>query len=176
MTQHNKNLVVAAYDYLYENDQLNVLYNILDQIQKSHVDINLNKDNIFYTNKDKNININLVYNQYLYHTIATRDFNDQLLLSLVFSKKITHPLPSHWRKLLKNNGFELNNFISAFNFTFFVIKKYIKNIYLILKSFIYHIYKNPCYIFPNNYIQFCDINEQKMMLEMVYCKMSGYII
>ena len=109
MTQRNKNLVVAAYDYLYENDQLNVLYNILDQIQKSHIYLNSKKNSFFYTNTIKNVDF--VYNQYLFHTVATRDLNDQLLLSIVFSKKITHPLPSHWIKILKKNLLK-NHFLS----------------------------------------------------------------
>ena len=162
MTQHKKKLIVAAYDYLYENNQLNILYDILDQIQKSHTFISNTKSNYFYTNTKKNIDF--VYNQYLYHTVATRDFNDQLLLSIVFSKKITHPLPSHWIKILKKNNFPVNNLISSFNFIFFVIKKLLININISTKSFIINIYKNPSNLFPENYVQFCDINKQSLPL------------
>ena len=163
MTQRNKNLVVAAYDYLYENDQLNVLYNILDQIQKSHIYLKSKKNSFFYTNTIKNVDF--VYNQYLFHTVATRDLNDQLLLSLVFSKKITHPLPSHWIKILKKNNFAVNSIISRFNFLIFLLKKYFINIYLSLKSLKNNIYKNPCNLFPENYIQFCDITKQSLPLQ-----------
>ena len=50
MNPHDKKLVVSAYDYLYENDKLNILYNTLDQIQKSHIYINTTNENFFYTN------------------------------------------------------------------------------------------------------------------------------
>lgn len=162
MTQRNKNLVVAAYDYLYENDQLNVLYNILDQIQKSHIYLKSKKNSFFYTNTIKNVDF--VYNQYLFHTVATRDLNDQLLLSIVFSKKITHPLPSHWVKILKKNNFAVNSIISRIKFLIFLLKMYLINIYLSLKSFKNNIFKNPCNSFPENYIQFCDITKQSLPL------------
>jgi polysaccharide biosynthesis PFTS motif protein len=162
MTHRNKNLVIAAYDYLFENDRLKELYNILDQIQKSHIYIN-NKDNsFFFTNTTKNIDY--VYNQYLFNNIATRDLNEQLLLSLVFSKKITHPLPPHWIKILKNNNLAVNSIISRFNFLIFLLKKYLVNFYLSLKSLKNNVYKNPCNLFPENYIQFCDITKQSLPL------------
>jgi polysaccharide biosynthesis PFTS motif protein len=160
MTQRNKNLVVEAYDYLYENDRLNVLYNTLDQIQKSHINLNCKKNRFFYTNTTENLDF--IYNQFLFHTIATRDLNDQLLLSLVFAKKITHPLPLHWIKILKQNNFAVNCFISRLNFIIFVLKKYFINFFLTLKSFKNNIYKNQCNLFPENYIQFCDITKQSL--------------
>jgi polysaccharide biosynthesis PFTS motif protein len=155
MTQPNKQLVIDAYKSLYDNNRLYIIYDILNNLQKTFVFNRSYKYNYIY--KHTAPNLNLIFNQYLYAELITRDFNSQLLLSVCYSKKITHPLPRKWRKLLINNSCPVNIPASAFNYFLYSLNKYLKNIYSIFSSYYHHIYKNHCKEFPENYIEFCDI-------------------
>ena len=158
---NNKKKVIDAYNYLYENDQLSVIYKILSNLQNtSPFVINGNKKSNLYPNIGNKIEV--VLKQYLYSELITKDFNDQLLRSLVFSKNITHPLPKKWRKVLIQNSVKVNNFISCVNFIYFSCKLFIQNIYKVFSVYKHKIYKNKCDYFPVDYIELCDISEHAL--------------
>lgn len=159
MTQHNnRKNVIEAYNYLYEKNQLGILYNVLSKLQKT-VPFNTNTFNrpYFYPNIEKKLGI--IYTQYLYSELITRDFNDQLLLSLAFSKKISHPLPSQWRAIITQNSIKVNNVLSGLNFALFSLNKLLKNYKSILSLFKHKIFNNKCDSFPTDYIELCDISK-----------------
>lgn len=153
--------VIEAYEYLYDNNKLSLVYNLLNEMQDTFpFDKKPKHDKTIYPNIDYDLQI--IIKQYLYSELITKDFNDQLLLAIVFSKKITHPLPKKWRDLLIQNSLNIDIFVSKKNFLSFVMKKFLNNFFKILSVYKHKIFYNNCDYFPSNYIQLCDISAQSL--------------
>jgi len=105
-------------------------------------------------------NTEIILRQYLIKLLLGENLNKAILLSLSTQKKIIYPLPHVWRKIMIEDGFLINNFLSAIVWILFVAKTFSKEI---IKFFL-DLFKNLFFIFfsknkkTDKFVYFSDLS------------------
>lgn len=130
-----KKKIKEAHNYLIKSGELKIIDKIRYEIEKTKIEINLNKFDYLKNNFYPEKNLDITYTQILHlKYIVNSNFSAALAMSIYKKKSFFFPLPKEWLKILIDNNIKVNYFFSRVLFFFYSIFYFFKDFIKIIKK------------------------------------------